>query len=139
LATRHNEQEVCSSWLPTTLSPFPLDLPRDEADAFAHLLKRTSYEDCLRRQVSSNQFLAGGGAHTRLAFLREGDGPCAQSRALADYRSADQLTGDEKRKEDAKPGHSGCFHPKLTVNSRDGGGAALGHLQPWCSVAVDGG
>jgi hypothetical protein len=27
----------------------PLDLPRDEACAFAELLKRTSYEDCVRR------------------------------------------------------------------------------------------
>jgi hypothetical protein len=27
----------------------PLDLPRDEASAFAELLKRTSYDDCLRR------------------------------------------------------------------------------------------
>jgi hypothetical protein len=27
----------------------PLDLPRDEACAFGELLKRTSYEDCLRR------------------------------------------------------------------------------------------
>ena len=27
----------------------PIDLPRDEATAFAELLKRTSYEDCLRR------------------------------------------------------------------------------------------
>ena len=27
----------------------PLDLPRDEACAFAELLKRMSYDDCLRR------------------------------------------------------------------------------------------
>jgi hypothetical protein len=27
----------------------PLDLPRDEAEAFAELLKGTSYDDCLRR------------------------------------------------------------------------------------------
>jgi hypothetical protein len=27
----------------------PIDLPRDEAAAFAELLKRTSYDDCLRR------------------------------------------------------------------------------------------
>ncbi len=26
----------------------PLDLPRDEADAFAHFLKRTTYDDCIR-------------------------------------------------------------------------------------------
>ena len=26
----------------------PIDLPRDEGCAFAELLKRTSYEDCLR-------------------------------------------------------------------------------------------
>jgi hypothetical protein len=33
---------------PSTLT-IPLDLPRDEATAFAELLKRTSYDDCLRR------------------------------------------------------------------------------------------
>jgi hypothetical protein len=27
----------------------PLDLPCDEADAFARLLKRTTYDDCARR------------------------------------------------------------------------------------------
>jgi len=27
----------------------PLDLPPDEADAFAHLLKRTTSDDCTRR------------------------------------------------------------------------------------------
>jgi hypothetical protein len=27
----------------------PLDLPQDEATAFADLLQRTSYEDCVRR------------------------------------------------------------------------------------------
>jgi hypothetical protein len=27
----------------------PLDMPREEACAFAELLKRTSYDDCLRR------------------------------------------------------------------------------------------
>jgi hypothetical protein len=27
----------------------PIDLPPDEATAFAELLKRTSYEDCVRR------------------------------------------------------------------------------------------
>jgi hypothetical protein len=27
----------------------PLHLPRPEAEAFAELLKRTSYDDCLRR------------------------------------------------------------------------------------------
>jgi len=27
----------------------PIDLPRDEASAFAELLKRTSFDDCLRR------------------------------------------------------------------------------------------
>lgn len=26
-----------------------LDLPRDEADAFTHFLKRTTYDDCIRR------------------------------------------------------------------------------------------
>jgi hypothetical protein len=27
----------------------PLDLPKDEATAFAELLQRTSYDDCLRK------------------------------------------------------------------------------------------
>jgi hypothetical protein len=33
---------------PETIT-IPIDLPRDEATAFAELLKRTSYDDCLRR------------------------------------------------------------------------------------------
>jgi hypothetical protein len=33
---------------PSTIT-IPIDLPRDEAEAFAELLKRTSYDDCLRR------------------------------------------------------------------------------------------
>jgi hypothetical protein len=33
---------------PSTIT-IPIDLPRDEAAAFAELLKRTSYDDCLRR------------------------------------------------------------------------------------------
>jgi len=33
---------------PTTIA-IPLNLPPDEADAFARLLKRTTYDDCARR------------------------------------------------------------------------------------------
>ncbi len=36
----------------TKVIMIPLALPRDEATAFAEVLKRTSYDDCLRR---SNQ------------------------------------------------------------------------------------
>jgi hypothetical protein len=32
----------------------PLDLPRDEADAFAHFLKRTTYDDCGTRTGCGN-------------------------------------------------------------------------------------
>jgi hypothetical protein len=37
----------------------PLDLPRDEANAFAELLKRTSYDDCLRRSNRRKQYSDG--------------------------------------------------------------------------------
>src|SRR5262249_36441149 len=37
----------------------PLDLPRDEACAFAELLKRTSYEDCLRRSNRLKRYTDG--------------------------------------------------------------------------------
>jgi hypothetical protein len=37
----------------------PLDLPRDEAGAFAELLKRTSYDDCLRRSNRNKRYSDG--------------------------------------------------------------------------------
>jgi hypothetical protein len=37
----------------------PLDLPRDEATAFAELLKRTSYDDCLRRSNRNKRYSDG--------------------------------------------------------------------------------
>jgi hypothetical protein len=37
----------------------PIDLPRDEAFAFAELLKRTSYEDCLRRSNRLKRYSDG--------------------------------------------------------------------------------
>src|SRR5258705_9327612 len=37
----------------------PLDLPRNEACAFAELLKRTSYDDCLRRSNRRKQYPDG--------------------------------------------------------------------------------
>jgi hypothetical protein len=37
----------------------PIDLPRDEACAFADLLKRTSYDDCLRRSNRSKRYSNG--------------------------------------------------------------------------------
>jgi hypothetical protein len=37
----------------------PLDLPRDEATAFAELLKRTSYDDCLRRSNRNKKYSDG--------------------------------------------------------------------------------
>ena len=37
----------------------PLDLPRDEACAFAELLKRTSYDDCLRRSNRNRRYSDG--------------------------------------------------------------------------------
>ncbi len=39
----------------------PLDLPRDEADAFAHFLKRTSYDDCLRCSNRQRKYPDGRG------------------------------------------------------------------------------
>jgi hypothetical protein len=37
----------------------PIDLPRDEACAFAELLKRTSYDDCLRRSNRNKRYSDG--------------------------------------------------------------------------------
>ena len=37
----------------------PLDLPRPEAEAFAELLKRTSYDDCVRRANRRTQYPDG--------------------------------------------------------------------------------
>ena len=37
----------------------PLDLPRDEACASAELLKRTSYDDCLRRSNRNKKYSDG--------------------------------------------------------------------------------
>ena len=37
----------------------PLDLPRDEARAFAELLKRLSYDDCLRRSNRNKRYPDG--------------------------------------------------------------------------------
>jgi hypothetical protein len=37
----------------------PIDLPRGEAWAFAQLLKRTSYEDCLRRSNRLKRYCDG--------------------------------------------------------------------------------
>jgi hypothetical protein len=42
-----------------TLITIPLDLPRDEACAFTELLKRTSYDDCLRRSNRRKQYSDG--------------------------------------------------------------------------------
>jgi hypothetical protein len=37
----------------------PLDLPRDEADAFAHLIRRTTYDDCLRHSNRLRKYADG--------------------------------------------------------------------------------
>jgi len=37
----------------------PLDLPRDEACAFVELLKRTSYDDCLRQSNRNKRYSDG--------------------------------------------------------------------------------
>jgi hypothetical protein len=37
----------------------PIDLPRDEATALGELLKRTSYDDCLRRSNRHKQYSDG--------------------------------------------------------------------------------
>ena len=37
----------------------PLDLPRDEACAFSELLKRLSYDDCLRRSNRNKRYPDG--------------------------------------------------------------------------------
>jgi hypothetical protein len=41
----------------------PLDLPRDEADAFAHFLKRTTYDDCVRRSNRVRKYPDGRAEH----------------------------------------------------------------------------
>jgi hypothetical protein len=50
-------------WRATMANPqgitIPIDLPRDEACAFAELLKRTSYEDCLRRANRLKRYTDG--------------------------------------------------------------------------------
>jgi hypothetical protein len=43
---------------PSTIT-IPLDLSRDEANAFAELLKRTSYDDCLRRSNRLKRYSDG--------------------------------------------------------------------------------
>ena len=43
---------------PQTIT-IPIDLPRDEACAFAELLKRTSHDDCLRRSNRSKRYCDG--------------------------------------------------------------------------------
>ena len=43
---------------PETIT-IPIDLPRDEACAFAELLKRTSYDDCLRRSNRRKRYPDG--------------------------------------------------------------------------------
>jgi hypothetical protein len=37
----------------------PIDMPRAEAEAFAELLKRTSYDDCLRRSNRNKRYPDG--------------------------------------------------------------------------------
>jgi hypothetical protein len=37
----------------------PIDLPRDEACAFTELLKRTSYDDCMRRANRRKKYSDG--------------------------------------------------------------------------------
>jgi hypothetical protein len=58
---------------PETIS-IPIDMPPDEACAFAELLKRTSYGDCLRRSNRNKRYRRprGGGCHVvRAANGRE--------------------------------------------------------------------
>ena len=43
----------------TEIITIPIDLPRDEACAFAELLKRTSYDDCLRRSNRIKKYSDG--------------------------------------------------------------------------------
>ena len=43
----------------STTITIPLDLPCDEAGAFAELLKRTSYDDCLRRSNRNKRYPDG--------------------------------------------------------------------------------
>jgi hypothetical protein len=48
----------------------PLDMPREEACAFAELLKRTSYDDCLRRANRKKQYNGREEADVMWASLR---------------------------------------------------------------------
>jgi hypothetical protein len=41
------------------LISIPIDMPRDEAEAFAELLKRTSYDDCVRRANRNKRYSDG--------------------------------------------------------------------------------
>jgi hypothetical protein len=43
---------------PETIS-IPIDMPRDEACGFAELLKRSSYDDCLRRSNRNKRYSDG--------------------------------------------------------------------------------
>jgi hypothetical protein len=43
----------------TDVITIPIDMPRDEATAFAELLKRTSYDDCLRRANRNKRYSDG--------------------------------------------------------------------------------
>ncbi len=43
----------------STTITIPVDLPRDEACAFAELLKRMSYDDCLRRSNRNKRYSDG--------------------------------------------------------------------------------
>ncbi len=43
----------------TEVITIPIDMPRDEATAFAELLKRTSYDDCLRRSNRNKRYPDG--------------------------------------------------------------------------------
>jgi hypothetical protein len=40
----------------TEIITIPVDMSRDEACAFAELLKRTSYDDCLRRSNRNKRY-----------------------------------------------------------------------------------
>jgi hypothetical protein len=54
---------------PSTIT-IPIDLPRDEAAAFAELLKRMSYDDCLRRSNRNKRYPDGREADVMWAGLR---------------------------------------------------------------------
>ncbi len=62
----------------------PLDLPRDEAAAFAELLQRTSYEDCLRRANRLKRYSDGREeADVMWSALRLVEGQLANARGRA--------------------------------------------------------